>query len=540
MHARRGQRGVALGRRRRRRQDRWERLPVLPGLARRAQRPGRVPVAGSNGYGGPAGAGFLGGEQGPTACGARRRPRLPGQVLSWPPASGAEREICFRQLETVRAYALEQLEASAEAPRSNRRHALYYLSLAQVANGELGTPHEQDWLALLEAEHANFRGALGWARDTGQAALGLEISAALWVFWQRRGHLSEGRCWLGLFLGAPGTEQAPLKLRAEALTGAAWLADGQDDFGPAEALFEQALPLYHALGQNDRVAGLMAHRARMARDRGRYDDALRLAEKGLELGRGSDDQAVIASATFALGLVMQERGELDRAQTAYEESLKSYLALDDQGGAAYSLLGLGAVSRDKGDVVMLEAYCSRSLDLSRDVERLWGTGYSLNSLALAAAMRGDFDRAHELLAEALELFGTHGVRGGVAEALLFSGQIEADSGHTAAALPLLQEGLRQVWPAGPYGLVATALEEVARVMMAAGDAHVAALLSGAAFAWRGKMGAPVPPSRSATVDGTVAAAQRALGEEEFAAKWKEGQDLSPEHAVLLGLRPFAG
>jgi tetratricopeptide (TPR) repeat protein len=323
----------------------------------------------------------------------------------------------------------------------------------------------------------------------------------MWVFWQRLGYLSEGRGWLGLFLGAPGAEQAPAEVRADALTGAAWLADGQDDFGPAEALFEQALPLYQALGQSGRVARLMVHQAMMARGRGRYDDALRLAENGLELARGSEGPAVIASATFALGLVMQERGEY-RAQTAYEEALERHRALDDRGGAAYALLGLGAVSRDKGDFAMVEAYCAQSLDLSRDLGHLWATGYSLNSLALAAARRGDFDRAHLLLAEALELFGTHGVRGGVAEALLFSGQVEADRGRTAAALPLLQEGLRQGWPAGPYGLVARALEEVARVMVADGDAHVAALLSGATLAWRRRMGAPVPPFRWATVDGS--------------------------------------
>ncbi len=111
----------------------------------------------------------------------------------------------------------------------------------------------------------------------------------------------------------------------------------------------------------------MSHRAVVARDGGRYDEALRLAEKGLELARGSEDLAVIASATLGLGVVVQERGELDKAETAYAEALERYRALGDRGGAAYALLGLGAVFRDRGDFSMLEAYCSQSLAISRDV-----------------------------------------------------------------------------------------------------------------------------------------------------------------------------
>jgi tetratricopeptide (TPR) repeat protein len=487
--------------------------------------------------GGPGG-GYAGSELGRSAnsSGSRGSPLVAGggTVAA---ETGAEAEICYRQLETVRAYALEELEASAEAPEAHRRHALYYLSQAHEARAAVGGPHEHAWLAVLEAEQDNLRAALRWALDDGQAALGLEISGALRVFWQRQGHLSEGRRWLGLFLGAPGAERAPAEVRAEALTGAAWLAEYQEDVGATDALFERALPLYQALGQRGRVAEVMAYRAMLARDRGRYDEALRLAEEALALARGSEDTSVIASASFHFGVVMQERGEFDKAQAAYEEALERQRAMG--GGAVYALLGLGAVARDKGDLPMLEAYCAQSLVVSREIGDPWPTGYSLNSLALAAAMREDFDRAHKLLAEALELFGTLAAPVGVFEALVFSGQVEADRGRTGAALPLLQEGLRQRWPGGPYYLVATALEEVARVIVAEGAARTSALLSAAALAWRGRMGAPVPPYRWAKVDSTVAAAHQALGEESFDALWKEGEELTPDQAVLLALSTTA-
>ena len=88
-------------------------------------------------------------------------------------------ETRFTMLETTREYALEWLLSSDEAHALCRRHAAYYLALAEQAAPELTGPHQATWLKRLGREYDNLRAALSWVRQQGQTELGPRLAGAL-------------------------------------------------------------------------------------------------------------------------------------------------------------------------------------------------------------------------------------------------------------------------------------------------------------------------------------------------------------------------
>jgi non-specific serine/threonine protein kinase len=147
----------------------------------------------------------------------------------------------YRLLEPVRQYALDKLEESDEAEEARRRHAEFFLVLAEDAEPRLRGAEDVEWLERLEREHDNLRAALSWALERGEVELALRLAGALWTFWHAHGHSGEGRKWLEEALAKD--DRASVAARLKALEGMCWMAIDQRDLDRAEAAAQAGLKL---------------------------------------------------------------------------------------------------------------------------------------------------------------------------------------------------------------------------------------------------------------------------------------------------------
>ncbi|MGH2618229.1 MAG: ATP-binding protein, partial [Thermomicrobiales bacterium] len=100
----------------------------------------------------------------------------------------------FGMLATIREFALERMQDLPEVDDLRQAHADTFLTVAKGANWD-DFAGQADLLHQLEADHANYRQAIGFYEQQGDDGLAkrLRLAAALAYFWWLRGHFAEGR-----------------------------------------------------------------------------------------------------------------------------------------------------------------------------------------------------------------------------------------------------------------------------------------------------------------------------------------------------------
>ncbi|MDQ3548151.1 MAG: tetratricopeptide repeat protein, partial [Chloroflexota bacterium] len=481
----------------------------------------------------------------------------------------------FAMLETIREYAREQLSANHELDDICSQHAAHFMATAEDAAPRLNGQDQTVWLDRLDADHPNLEAALTWSlAEANTTDLGPRLAGTLWTFWEIRGYVTEGRCWLAEAVQASelsGVIAGNRTCLANVLRGSGVLAQRQGVYPAALDYLERSATVYRELGDERGLALTLNDLGRVAQDQGdyvraralhgdslararaiqdehcqadalaglgtiaywlaEYEQARALLTEGLDIRRRLGNKRGIAATLQRLSYVMRHQGDLVEARATADESLSLQRELGDQSGVAYSLNTLGNVARDLGDYTIAARLLQECLELQRQVGDRQGAAYSLHQLGIVARVSGDLATASRLAEESLAIFHALQHKRGIAYALASSGSVAREQGDTATARRRLTESLEMQHELGDRRGLGNVLQEFASIAMASGTPDESASLLGTLAALREDINPSRTLSYSTQHDVILATVRSQLGQERFALRWAEGQTTTIEQIV---------
>ena len=364
----------------------------------------------------------------------------------------------FVMLDTVRAFAAEQLVDADPERLIATRHAEHLVAVAERAEPQLrGTPWR--WLDQLEREIDNLRAALDHLSASGEHQRQLALAGALWRFWYLRGYLTEGRNRLEQALADDGPARRT-PARARALIGAAVMAGNTGDHLTAEARAEEGLALHRSLGDPWGAAycAFMLGNAVVDRNAQR---AIGLFEDSIATFRELGDEHSALLATRSLANAREHAGDRAVAVDLLRDALRRARETDNPRLEASFLGLLGSHAFDEGRLTDAAALLAESLRIHAQQGDLLDSAADLARAARVVAMLGRPQVAVRLLASLASMHFEIGGRGAV---------VAMHRGETIARVRRQIDGdlFEAEWAAGSRLPIADALRLGATAL--AGDA----------------------------------------------------------------------
>lgn len=287
---------------------------------------------------------------------------------------GVDGEPRFWMLETIREYALEQLEARGGVEEARRKHAHYFVQMAKNAFHQLTGPAHHLWYARLDQENDNLRTALEWLITTGDCEYAADLAEALYRFW----------------------------LRLRPVEGYAW----------TERILEHCRPL------TVKINGVFIMASRLAFNIGRTDRGRAFAEEALVRGRMLDDYGTIGNAIGALALHEVARLPLEDIEAMFSEALVHFKAANHLSGQAWINSALGVSASVRGRYEEAAVYQQEARQLYREAKHVWGYAGAQQNTGLNELMRGNLDEAVLWFRRSMKFHASAGTFDAIANSLV--------------------------------------------------------------------------------------------------------------------------
>lgn len=299
----------------------------------------------------------------------------------------------FVMLETIREYAWERLGESGNADVMSRRHAEYFVELAEQAEPELRLAQQWQWFHRLETDYTNLRAVLRWSLDAGDnVVLGVRLAGALGLFWDACGYHAEGRQWSDQLLGRLDT--VPKSYHTKLLIAAGHMAIRYDP-GMAQGCFDRALQISREVGDPINTAWALTFKGFAMP--GETESALALAREGLAAFQELHHKPGIAQALNIIGQIAIVADDTALARQVYEECLIVSQETGESRRIRFMLINLTFLALRACEYERARGLATQGLRLALEMNNKLDIADSLAGLAGVLGVTGQPQDAARLL-----------------------------------------------------------------------------------------------------------------------------------------------
>ena len=406
------------------------------------------------------------------------------------PSGGKAR---YRLLETIRQFAAEHLVESdeVEAAAIGAAHALYYLSLAELAAPHLFGPEQGRWYDRLDADQANLQRALEHStaeRDGTERAL--RFGAALQRYWRVRGGRNEEAIRLLTSALERPEAQADPKLFAAALVAVAFVSS---DMKTALLAGERAVDIARQVDDDRLLIWSLGHLCAKCYFGGDPKRGFPLGKEAVARSRSLGDEVLLANS-LRMYLLCSKITDPARNKELFSEAI--------------------ACAERSGD-----QYCIAHME---------------NNAGIYALEEGNIPAARAHLEEALRVSHAIGYVNHY-QPIVNLGEVLREEGDREGARTKFQDGLRILRRVGNRSGIASANLSLALLAVDSGDWHRATLLHGVAQAFMDQAGEVWEESEAHDREISINEVRARLGDAEFERGYAEGKRLNAEEGFNLAL-----
>jgi predicted ATPase/class 3 adenylate cyclase len=319
----------------------------------------------------------------------------------------------FSMLQTIREYGLERLDECAGAEDLRRRHASYFVGLAESLERVGMAQGPGPVIGLLEMERDNLRAALHWSlAEPGDTEMGLRLMASMMFLWAFGGHSTEGRAHAEALLARPDAAQYPNELAGTLVTLGA-LEEFAHESVQATSHLKTSDDILRRSGDSMRLGLALQWLGITAIGRGDIEDAVHYQSQSRDHGRSAGLPWLEANSLSFLAEAMVAQEKLDEVRAVAEEALEIYRALGDAWGIARVQRLLAGIAWLEGDYATAHTLCAQAIEPLRRAGENWNLARTLTRMGIILVDEEQYEEAEDMLTEGLLAWRNIGNEGGM-------------------------------------------------------------------------------------------------------------------------------